>query len=75
MRTPCGGGIRGGTTFGSTDEFGYRAVDDPITQSDLHATILHQLGLDHERLIYPYEGRDETLIGVERARVLGEILA
>jgi uncharacterized protein (DUF1501 family) len=57
----AGGGVRGGQVIGSTDEFGLRAVDCPVHVHDLHATILHALGLDHTRLTYRYHGRDERL--------------
>jgi uncharacterized protein (DUF1501 family) len=55
----AGAGIRGGQTIGSTDEIGLRTVDSPYHVNDLHATILHLLGLDHLRLTYPHNGRDE----------------
>ncbi|MBY0512501.1 MAG: DUF1501 domain-containing protein [Gemmataceae bacterium] len=60
----AGGGSRGGTVVGTTDEFGLKAVDDPISVNDFHATILHLLGLDHERLTFPHSGRDERLTDV-----------
>ncbi len=60
----AGGGIRGGTVHGSTDEFGFAAQDNPVSVHDLHATILHLLGLDHERLTYRYAGRDFRLTDV-----------
>ncbi|WP_235905157.1 DUF1501 domain-containing protein [Tautonia marina] len=70
----AGGGIKGGTTFGSTDEFGFRAERDPVSVHDLHATMLHLLGFDHERLTYRYAGRDFRLTDVH-GRVLQEIVA
>jgi hypothetical protein len=70
----AGGGIRGGMTYGATDELGYRAVENPVHVNDLHATMLHQLGIDHERLTYRYQGRDFRLTDVE-GRVVQEILA
>ena len=70
----AGGGIRGGTTYGATDDFGFKAVDRPTSVHDLHATILHLLGFDHERLTYRYAGRDFRLTDVH-GRVLREILA
>ena len=70
----AGGGVRGGMTFGELDDFGYRAVQDRVHIHDLHATILHLLGLDHERLTYRYSGRDFRLTDVY-GRVVGEILA
>jgi hypothetical protein len=71
----AGGGIRGGTTFGATDEFGYAAAEDVITPSDIHATALRLLGLAPDSLTYFFEGRDESLIGVNEARVLSELIA
>jgi hypothetical protein len=70
----AGGGIRGGMTYGATDEFGFKAVEGRVTVHDLHATILHLLGLDHERLTYRYSGRDFRLTDVH-GRVVTEILA
>jgi uncharacterized protein (DUF1501 family) len=57
----AGGGIKGGTVYGSTDEFGGVAVENPVHVHDLHATILHALGFDHEKLTYRYNGRDFRL--------------
>lgn len=71
----AGGGIRGGTVYGATDEFGYAAVEDKVRMSDFHATVLHLLGLDHEEVTYLFEGRDETLTLPEGARVVDGILA
>ncbi|MCI0419221.1 MAG: DUF1501 domain-containing protein, partial [Acidobacteria bacterium] len=70
----AGGGIKGGMTYGATDEFGFKAVENPVQVHDLHATILHLLGLDHERLTYHYSGRDFRLTDVS-GRVIREILA
>jgi hypothetical protein len=66
----AGGGIRGGQTYGATDDFGYHAVADRCHVSDLHATILHLLGLDFQRLKFAREGRDERLTDVYPAKVL-----
>jgi hypothetical protein len=71
----AGGGIKGGTVYGATDEIGYAAAENPVSHSDLHATILHLLGVDVRKLTYDYDGRVETLIGVSPARVLREIIA
>ncbi len=71
----AGGGIKGGQVYGSTDEFGYAAVDNPVSHSDMHATILHLLGMDVRKLTYDYDGRVETLIGVNPARVLKDIVS
>jgi hypothetical protein len=70
----AGGGVKGGYVHGATDEFGYRAVEDLVHVHDLHATILHLLGFDHERLTYRYAGRDFRLTDVE-GHVVREILA
>ena len=70
----AGGGVRGGMDFGELDEFGYQAVKDKVHVHDLHATILHLLGLDHKRLTYRYSGRDFRLTDVY-GRVVSEILA
>ena len=70
----AGGGIRGGMVHGATDEFGMDAVENVVTMYDLHATLLHQLGLDHERLTYRYGGRDMRLTDVH-GRVIFDILA
>jgi len=71
----AGGGVRGGVTHGETDDFSYNIVRDPVHVHDLNATILHLLGIDHRRLIYPFQGLDQRLTGVEPARVVTEILA
>jgi hypothetical protein len=60
----AGGGVRGGTIYGATDEYGYRVVENPVTVHDLHATILHLMGIDHERLIFRHGGRDYRLTDV-----------
>jgi hypothetical protein len=70
----AGGGVRGGTAYGATDEFGFKAVEKPTSVHDLHATILHLLGFDHERLTYRYAGRDFRLTDVS-GHVIREILS
>ena len=60
----AGGGVKGGYSYGSTDEYGYEAVEKPCHIHDWHATILHLLGLDHEQLTYRYAGRDFRLTDV-----------
>jgi uncharacterized protein (DUF1501 family) len=70
----AGGGIKGGAICGATDEYGYHVVDTPLEIHDLHATVLHLLGLDHERLTFRFGGRDFRLTDV-RGRVIREILA
>ena len=71
----AGGGIKGGITYGETDDFSYNVVLDPVSVRDLHATMLHQLGIDHERLVFPFQGLDQRLTGVEPAEVIKAILA
>ena len=71
----AGGGIQGGISHGETDDFSYNVVKDPVEVRDLHATLLHQLGVDHERLTFPFKGLDQKLTGVEEARVVREILS
>ena len=71
----AGGGVKGGVEYGQTDDFSYNIAADPVHVRDLHATILHCLGIDHERLTYPFRGLDVRLTGVEKARVVREILA
>jgi uncharacterized protein (DUF1501 family) len=60
----AGGGIKGGMVHGATDDFGYAALEKPVHVHDLHATILHCLGIDHERLTFRYSGRDFRLTDV-----------
>ena len=70
----AGGGVRGGVAYGATDEFGFQAVENRVSVHDLHATILNQLGFDHERLTYRYAGRDFRLTDVH-GTVLRDLLA
>ena len=70
----AGGGFRGGMAYGSTDDFGFEAVENRVHINDLHATLLHQLGLDHKKLTYRYSGRDFRLTDVGGA-VVQDILA
>ena len=70
----AGGGIKGGTVVGATDDFGYKAVEDRKSVYDLHATILHLLGLDHEKLTYPHNGRDMRLTDVH-GNVIHDVVA
>ncbi len=70
----AGGGVKPGVTFGATDEWGYRAVDNPLQIHDLHATILHLLGINHEKLTYRFSGRDIRLTDVH-GKIVKEILA
>ncbi|MCA9200139.1 MAG: DUF1501 domain-containing protein, partial [Planctomycetales bacterium] len=70
----AGGGVKGGTIFGATDEFGFRAVENRVHVHDLHATILHLMGFDHTQLTYRYAGRDFRLTDVH-GQVVPGILA
>jgi uncharacterized protein (DUF1501 family) len=72
----AGGGVKGGTMLGESDDFGFNVTRDKVHVRDLHATILHQLGLDHTRLTFKFQGLEQKLTGVvEPARVVHEILA
>jgi hypothetical protein len=71
----AGGGMRAGAIYGETDDFSYNIVKDPLPIRDLHATVLHQLGLDHERFSFKYQGLDQRLTGVLPSRVVPELLA
>jgi hypothetical protein len=71
---PAVAGIKSGIVHGSTDEFGWHAIQDKVHVHDLHATILHLMGLDHERLTYRYSGRDYRLTDVYR-NVVHDIIA
>lgn len=70
----AGGGIKGGVSYGETDDFSYNIVKDPCHINDLNATILHCMGIDHERFTYRFQGLDQRLTGVEHQRVVKEIL-
>jgi hypothetical protein len=70
----AGGGVKGGTIYGATDDFGFKAVEKPVHVHDLHATILHLMGIDHKKLTYRYSGRDFRLTDVS-GNVVHEILA
>jgi len=70
----AGGGVKGGMTYGSTDEFGYRAVENPVHVHDLHATMLQLMGFDHRRLTYRHSGLDFRLTGLEEAHVVSDLL-
>ena len=71
----AGGGFKPGLTYGKTDDFGFGAVENPVHVHDIHATLLHQLGLDHERLSVRSQGLDFRLTGVDPARVVKDLLA
>lgn len=70
----AGGGVKGGTIHGATDDYGYHAIDSPVTIHDLHATMLHLLGMDHKRLTYRFGGRDMRLTDVH-GELVTDILA
>lgn len=71
----AGGGIKGGVTYGNTDELGYRSVENPVSVHDLHATLLRLCGIDHERFTFKYQGLDMRLTGVEPSKVIEEVIA
>jgi len=71
----AGGGIRGGVEYGVTDDFSYNIVEKPVHVNDLNATILHCLGIDHERFVFPFQGLEQRLTGVEHQQVIKELLA
>ena len=70
-----GGGIKRGISYGNTDDLGYHAVENPVHIRDLHATMLHLMGIDHKRFTYRFQGLDMKLTGVEEANVVREILS
>jgi Protein of unknown function (DUF1501) len=70
----AGGGVRGGTTYGTTDEFGHTVIENPVSVHDFHATILHLLGLHHQKLFFKRSGLEERLTGFEPPRVVNEII-
>jgi hypothetical protein len=72
----AGGGVKGGTLYGKTDDIGHKAVENRVSVHDLHATILHLMGLDHSQLSFFYQGLDQRLTGVEgNRRVIDKVLA
>ena len=71
----AGGGIKGGMHYGKTDDFSYNVVENPVHVRDLHATMLHLLGIDHHRLSVQFQGLDQRLTGVEKSRVVKEIIS
>jgi hypothetical protein len=71
----AGGGIKGGASYGATDEFSYNIIQDPTPVRDLNATILHLLGVDHERLTFRFQGLEARLTGVIPAKVIKPLLA
>ena len=71
----AGGGVRGGISHGETDDFSYNVVENPVHINDFNATILHLMGIDHERFTFKFQGLDQRLTGVEPQRVVRELLA
>ena len=71
----AGAGMKPGMSYGETDELGYSAIKDVVNVRDLHATMLHQLGLHSNRFTYPFQGLDMKLTGVEPAKVIKGILS
>ena len=72
----AGGGIKGGVTYGATDEFSYNIVENPVHIRDLNATMLHCLGVDHRKLTYRFQGLDQRLTGIDaQAHVVQPLLA
>jgi hypothetical protein len=71
----AGGGIRPGLTYGETDEYSYNVVKDPVTVRDFNATILHSLGIDHNKLTYSFQGLDQKLTSPVPASVVTGLLA
>ncbi len=71
----AGGGVKGGTVYGQTDDFSYNVVENPVHVNDLNATILHCMGIDHRRFTFKNTGLDQKLTGVEEAHVVKELLA
>jgi hypothetical protein len=70
----AGGGIKGGVSVGQTDELGSAAVERPLHVKNMHATILHQMGMDPNQLSYFHAGLEEKLVGVEGAEIIKEII-
>ncbi|WP_050029676.1 DUF1501 domain-containing protein [Verrucomicrobium sp. BvORR034] len=70
----AGGGVKAGTTYGETDDFSYNILKDPVHINDLNATILHQMGVDHSKFSFKFQGLDQRLTGVEEARVVKGVL-
>ena len=71
----AGGGVSAGTIYGETDDFSYNITENPVHIRDLHATILHLMGFDHERFTYRYQGLDQKLTGVIPAEKIDALIA
>ena len=70
----AGGGTKGGTVYGETDDFSYNIVKDPVHVRDFHATVLRLLGIDHQQFTYRYQGLDQKLTGVEKAEIIPALI-
>jgi uncharacterized protein (DUF1501 family) len=70
----AGGGFKPGISYGNTDEFGYHAVENRVSVHDVHATLLHLMGIDHMKFTYKFQGLDSKLTGVEEANVVKDLL-
>jgi hypothetical protein len=70
----AGGGVKPGIVYGETDEFSYNIVRDPVHIRDLNATILHCLGIDHEKLTFRFQGLDQKLTGTEESHIVKDLL-
>ena len=71
----AGGGIKGGQVYGETDDFSYNVANNPVHINDLNATMLHCMGVDHERFTVKFQGLDQRLTGVEGAKIIPDLLA
>jgi hypothetical protein len=71
----AGGGIKGGISYGETDDFSYNPVENPVDLNDLNATILQCMGIDHSRFTFKYQGLDQRLTGVEPANIVKGLLS
>jgi hypothetical protein len=71
----AGGGVKAGISYGETDDFSYNVAENPVPLNDLNATILHCLGIDHERFTFKFQGLEQRLTGVEQPKVIPELLA
>jgi hypothetical protein len=71
----AGGGVKGGTIYGETDDFSYNPIENPVHLRDLNATILHCMGIDHRKLSFKFQGLDQKMTGVVEANVVKGVLA
>jgi hypothetical protein len=71
----AGGGVQGGIEYGKTDDFSYNIAENPVHINDVNATLLHCMGIDHQRFTFPFQGLEQRLTGVEPQRVVSELLA